>query len=339
MEGIWSRVWLAAAYCRDGQLALAVEELNAVTHGQNQINHSAIVVARQAGDWLEVLRDDHEMRASLRGLFEKSDRFDDQLPGIRRQLRRMARTIEVPSPRLVIRALGPGQVWVNDKLVTNSDWQTQSVRELFFYFLSARKPVTREQVGGALWPNTDEPAKFKMRFKNEMYRLRSAVGQDAIVFQHEYYQFNASLEHEYDIEAFESFLAKAESASSAVEQINFYQKAIDLAQGQYLEDLNGDWVLPERERLRQIFLTASLALAELYYKEGQSLRTIETCNRILAQDRTSEPAYRLLMRVYYRQSDKPSVIHAYRTCEQNMQDVFGLPPSEETQQLYRNLTT
>jgi two-component SAPR family response regulator len=250
----------------------------------------------------------------------------------------MARVIEVPSPRLVIRAFGPGQVWINDKLVTISEWQTQSVRELFFYFLAARKPLTREQIGGILWPNTDEPGKFRMRFKNEIYRLRCAVGQDTIVFQHDYYQFNASLDHEYDIEAFESFLAKARSSSTAEEQIDFYQKAVDLAQGQYLEDLNGDWVQPERERLRQTFLTTSLTLAELYYKEGQSPRTIEICDRALAQDRTLEAAYRLLMQVYHRQGDRPSAIHAYRACEQNLRDVFGLPPSEETQQLYRDLT-
>ena len=109
-------------------------------------------------------------------------------------------------------------------------------------------------------------------------------------------------------------------------------------QGDYLQDLGASWVIPEQERLRQAYLLAALALAELYFKEGQSPKANQTCQWALTRDRTFEAAYRLQMQIYHRMGDRPSTIHTYRTCEQSMQEVFGLAPSEETQRLFHELT-
>jgi two-component SAPR family response regulator len=336
-EGIWSHVWLTAVYCQIGDLTSAREEIKAALPNPNQINHAAVVATRQARDWLRSLRNDPEVRLFLRGLFERADHLDDQLPRIRRQLRRLARTIEVPSPHLIIRAFGQGQVWVNSKLVEKSMWQTQSVRELFFYFLAEVKPLTREQVGEVLWSGTMEPSKLKLRFKNEIYRLRRAVGQDTIMFDGETYQFNRAIDHEYDIEAFEAYLAIAKNLITPDEKINFYQKAIDLVNGKYLEDIGSTWVWPEREKLTQSYLTASLSLAELYYQTGQIPKALSTCRRALEYDDTSEAVYRLMMQIFYRMGDKASIVHTYNTCEQTLHRIFDLPPSAETKDLYREL--
>ena len=55
-------------------------------------------------------------------------------------------------------------------------------------------------------------------------------------------------------------------------------------------------------------------------------------------DSTFEATYRLKMQVYRRLGDRGSVIYTYRTCEQVMRDIYNLPPSEETQRLYQELT-
>lgn len=337
MESMWGSVWLAAAHWQKKEASKAAEEIRTALPKPNQINHSTVVAARQAQDWLGGLRADRDLRPVLRGLFERTDRLDDQLPGIRRQLRRMARTIEIPAPTLTIHAFGRGQVLVNGRVVSGGEWQTQAVRELFFYFLAMNKPVTKEQVGSILWPDTPEPARLKLRFKNEMYRLRRAVGQDTITYNDEYYQLNPAVDHEYDVEAFEAYVSKARTAIAPAEKITLYQKAIELVGGEYLEDVDATWVAPERERLKQAFVSAGLALADLHLREGEAPAALQICQRVLKQDSTSEAAYRLKMRIHSRLGDKASVLRTYQDCKGQMQAVFGQPPSKETENLYLEL--
>ena len=71
-----------------------------------------------------------------------------------------------------------------------SDWRTQSVRDLFFYFLLNQEMVTKEQLGQACGPRQDDPQVLKARFKNEIYRLRRAAAGNVFVFDEEYYCFN-----------------------------------------------------------------------------------------------------------------------------------------------------
>lgn len=337
LESGLSRVWLTAAQTQTGEKVLAREEIRSILPNPNHIGHSTIVASRQARAWLEELRYDSEVKSSLRQLFEKVDHLDDQLPHTRRKLRMLARTVDIPAPNLIIRAFGKGQVWVNGKLATMSDWQTQSVRELFFYLLAENRPLTKEQIGEMLWSETMEPPKLRLRFKNEIYRLRRAVGQDAIIFDGESYQFNRSIDHEYDIEAFEAYLAIARNLITFEEKINFFQKAIDLVNGRYLEDIGSTWAWPERERLNQAYLSASLSLAELYYQGGQISKALNICQHALEYDETAEAIYRLMMQVYFRMGDRASIVHTYQACEQTMHRIFDLPPSAETKNLYREL--
>jgi two-component SAPR family response regulator len=337
METIWSCVWLAAAEYESGDEASARKQMQAAVPDTHQVNHAAVLATRQARDCLDGLRKDPELRSHLRGLFDKVDRLDTQLPPIRRQLRRTAHTMEMPTPKLVIKAFGGGQVWANGQLLTAKDWQTQSVRELFFYFLAANRPQTREQIGGSLWPSTEEPAKFRMRFKNEIYRLRRAVGLETILFDGEMYVFNETVDHEYDVEAFEAYLRKARAAAHTADQIDFYQRAVSLVRGKYLEDFGNSWIIPDQERLHQAFLTTAATLAQLYHQDGQSPKAIETCRQALLQDDTCEPLYRLLMNIFVRQGDKASAVYAYQSCESILKAKLGVEPSPETKELYRNL--
>ena len=336
-ETIWSSLWLAAARSRAGLDASAREEIKSALRDANQINNFTVVAARQVRGWLETKQNDPEIKTVLRSLFEKVTILDGRLPRTRRQLRRLTHVLEVPTPNLVIHAFGRGQVWIDGQPVSMNKWQTQSVRELFFFFLAENRMLTKEQIGEVLWADTSEPARVKLRFKNEIYRLRRVVGQDAILFENDRYRFNTGMDHEYDIEAFEAYLARAGSAPTTAAQIEFYQKAVNLVRGKYLEDVDATWVVPDREKLSREFVTASLKLAELYFKEGQNPKALQVCQRALEYDATFEAAYRLMMQIYHRMGDRASVIHAFESCEQSMQKVFDMPPSEETQKLYRHL--
>ncbi|MBI5962928.1 MAG: tetratricopeptide repeat protein [Chloroflexi bacterium] len=335
LDAAITRVWLAAAHVQNGDRAAGAETIRLVAGAK--IPNPVLIAFHQASVWLEGLKKDRELMRSAGGLFTQAARLGEKLPAIRRQLRRQAHTMQVTAPHISIQALGQAQVSVDGRSLTLSDWQTQSVRDLFFYLLGTAKPLTKEQIGETLWPDHYDASKLKLRFKNDIYRLRRAVGQDVILFEGIFYAFNRSLDYEYDVEAFEAYVAKAKAAQSPKEQIELYQKAVDLVQGQYLADIYLDWARPDRERLRQMILNSLETLAELFLHQAQPEEALTSCRRAIELEPGFEPAYRISMLAYSRLNDKASITRVYLACREACMKQFDLPPSKETDDLYYRL--
>ncbi len=337
LEGDSSRIWLAAASLQTKNYSTARQMIKTILGGRGQVADAILVAIHQARDWLDGLQRDAEVGRAVSDLLTRAGRLARKMPATRRHLHRTAHVIQIPNAHLIIQALGQASVSVGGKPLTLSDWQMQSVRDLFFYFLASKKPLTKEQIAETLWTDIDNPQKIKLRFKNGIYRLRRAVGQDVITYEDVFYSFNRSLDFEYDVEAFEAFLARAKSTTNLEEQIELYQKAVDLVRGPFLEDIYADWVMFERERLSQTYLSALLSLAELFQKQAQPEQALAICQRAVVYDLTFEAAYLLSMQIYHRIGDRASIIRTYQAVEEAMQRQLGLPPSKETEELYRRL--
>jgi ATP/maltotriose-dependent transcriptional regulator MalT/two-component SAPR family response regulator len=337
LELQWSKVWLAAAYAKSGQRNHALNEIKELIIGANP-EHALLVAFRQADSWLSSLQSDIQIGRQLAVFLEKSRRLSVKLPSIRRALRRHAQSIQMPVASLTIRAFGRPEVSVNGRSITSSDWKTQSVRDLFFYFLNMQEAVTKEQIAEALWPEIDDPQTLKARFKNEVYRLRRATGKNVIVFNDEYYLFNRALDYEYDVEAFDSHLKRARKARDKKERIEHLQKAVSLGSGSYLADVDANWATAERERLGQEYDVALQELAGLYLDTNQMQQCLSVCQRALERNRYHETIYQLEMRVYAALGDRASIALRYQACKAALEEELGISPSEETELLYRELT-
>ncbi len=334
-ENIVTLVWLAAARHLQEEYKATFQSLSETVANRRKIPHPALVAAHQAKDWLKDLQANSNSGRYLRDLFVQAERLGKSIPSTRRQLRRQVRAISAPTSRLVIEAFGKVSVSINGKPLTLSDWQTQSVRDLFFYFLSETKPLTKEQVIEVLWRDEDEPAKLKLRFKNDLYRLRRAVGQDVIQFVDNHYVFNRGLDYEYDVEAFESFVARAKSSSDPVEKMSFYRRAVGLVQGPYLNENYAEWVAPDRERLRQAYIEALVNLAGLQIAQAQAQVAVMTCQRVIEADPGNETAYQLWIQACSRLGDRAGMTRVYQDYSAAMKRLFQLSPSKETEEIYR----
>ncbi len=219
-----------------------------------------------------------------------------------------------------------------------SDWRTKSVRDLFFYFLFIQEAMTKEQIGAVLWPEITDPQTLKARFKDEIYRLRRTVGKNAIVFDEVYYRFNRTLDYEYDVEALESYLAHARKTKDREKCIEYYQKAVDLVHGPYLSEVDANWASEERERLGQVYIAALEELAHLYLNSNELDQCLSICQLALAQNRYYEVIYQLEMRVYAALGDRASIARQYQASKVALEEGLGISLSQETENLYRDLT-
>jgi LuxR family transcriptional regulator, maltose regulon positive regulatory protein len=338
LESMWGTVWLTAAYEQAGQPGKARAEIHDVLRTAAAPDHSLLVTLLQAAPSLTNLKNDPQIGAALRTLLEKAQTLKEKLPAIRRVLRRHAESIQMPVARLSVRAFGLPDVVFKGQAVNMSDWRTQSVRDLFFYFLYMREAITKEQIADALWQETSDPQALKKRFKNEIYRLRRAVGKDVIVFDEEFYLFNRALDYEYDVEAFDTYLKRAQKTKDVEEQIRWYQKAVDLVRGPYLSDLHTHWATVERARLADAYMTALEELAGRYLNINKLEKCISICQLGLGLDHCNEVLYQLSMRAYAVLGDRASIARLYQACKSALASDLSLSPSFETETLFRELT-
>lgn len=334
-----ANLWLAAALVQAKDPGAARRALEAAFQAAEggDLPASFLPAGVQVRAWLVPLSQDEKIGPRLRLFFKQVDQFQKQLPALRKRLRRLTYLAPEAAPALVIRAFGKPQVWVKGQLVTTARWRTKAVKELFFFLLQAAKPLTKEQIGVVLWPESDEK-QLKSRFKDDLYRLRRATSQEVVLFDGDTYRFNHDLDIEYDVAKFESRLERARSAQEAGEKLRAYQEAVEAVHGPYLEDIGSLWAEADRERFRQAHLEALLALAELLFDHQDLEEAAKVCQYALAIDKADESAYRLLMRIYAQRGDRPAVTRQYQICHDILVEEFGVQPSVETVALYRQLT-
>ncbi len=335
LECAKSQIWLSASYYQMKNIVAARQKINEIIKGESKNKYSVTVYFRQARAWFEGLQNDAEIDNILRLIFNKVNSIDEEMPKIRRRIRRLARTIEVPDAKLTIQSFGRIQVKVGEKLLTLSDWQTQSVRDLFFYFLIVRQSMTKEKIGIAFWPEIEEPARLKIRFKNDLYRLRRAVGKNTILFEDELYSFNRTSDYEYDLEAFKDYLYQAELTQDTNIQIELLQKAVNLVQGKFLEDINATWVTSERARINKEIITTFLTLANLLKRNNQFEEALDVYQQAIEHDPTFEDAYISAMNIYLHVNDRVNALRLYKTYIDMMENELDLSPSPEMETVYK----
>jgi len=338
MERTWSQLWLSSVAYQSGNINTARAELQDVLalSRKEAIVHTIGSQVRQVKPWLLGMQKDPVVGGDFSAFMEKIAQNEFHLINTRKKLRRITSTVPLSPPRLSILALGRGQVRINGNTITPSDWKTQSVRELFFYFLTNSKAVSKEQIGLVFWPDIDS-AKLKMRFKNDLYRLRRAIGSDIITFENDLYTFNRALDYDYDLDIFENYLERAKNSLDTQEQITYYQAAVDLVRGPYLVDIHATWVWAEREHLNQTYISTLFKLAKLYLGDDSLEKARGICQRALGYDSCLEEIHRLLMKIYSLSGDRAAIAQQYQSCKRTLKDELDISPSEETERLYLQL--
>jgi LuxR family transcriptional regulator, maltose regulon positive regulatory protein len=303
---------------------------------ENDYATPLIVQAREFIKILTLVKGKHELKRQISRILERVQSFQEQLPATRRNIRRQATLVPFAPPRMVIKSFGKTQVYLTDRLVTNSDWQTQTARDLCFLFLAHPEGLTKEQVGLYFWPEAT-PDELKLRFKNTLYRLRRAVGRQTIQLKDDYYQFNWSLDYDYDVETFMRAITKSQSTNDVSEKIAHYKQAIEQYKGDYLFEIDEIWAIADRQRYYQLYLDALMHLAVIYMERKAYKSALSYCSQALTEDGCLEEAHRLAMRIHAATGNRAAIVRQYERCCLVLNKEINVPPSQQTQDLYETL--
>ncbi|MDY6874346.1 MAG: tetratricopeptide repeat protein, partial [Chloroflexota bacterium] len=233
---------LALAAIGDKDQAMTCLDVVLPTLLENNYSTPLVIQAREFKKILFSVKGKHELKRQFSRILDRVESFEEKLPTTRRKVRRQATIVPFAPPKMIIQSFGKAQVHLNSRLISNSDWQTQTSRDMFFLFLAHPEGLTKEQVGLYFWPDAT-PDELKLRFKNTLYRLRRAVGRQTILLQDDYYQFNWSLDYEYDVESFVSAVERAQKAQDPGEKMAFLKTAVEHYKGEYLSEIEEIWAI------------------------------------------------------------------------------------------------
>jgi DNA-binding SARP family transcriptional activator len=339
VESARAHLYLAVACQEMGDEKAARAHLERAFHQASALEsqHILVVSGREAKELLEIARGDPALGHQASKLLKQIAWFERNIPILRRSLRRQTPAVPLVPPRLTIYALGRVWVELDGEPVEAPEWQSrQGVRDLLFLLLAHPEGLTKEQVGLTFWPDSS-PSQLKLRFKNNIYRLRRALGQDVILFDDGCYRFNWALDYEYDVEAFWRKMTQAQAATDPGEQAALYQQAIELYAGPYLPQVQRTWVLPERERLCHTYVEATLKLAEFCLETSESETALAYCRNVLAEDPSLEGAHCLAMRAHAAIGNRAAIARQFELCRQALLQEIDASPSLQTRALYDTL--
>src|SRR5215471_7783149 len=138
-----------------------------------------------------------------------------------------------------------------------------------------------------------------------------------------------------DVTTFERLVTQGTSDSLA--------QAVDIYQGDLLQGLAvreapfEDWLMAERERLRELALEALAKLLTQQRAVGAIEPALQTALRLLALDPLLETVHRTLMRLYAQLGRRDSALRQYQLCVNVLHRELGVEPEGETRDLYQEI--
>ena len=235
------------------------------------------------------------------------------------------------APDLEVTALGPGYVSLGNDLITT--WEGHLPRLLFFFALD-RPTVTRSEICQAFWPDLDTEQAVNV-FHVTKRRLHKALGEDILIHENGYYCINPALNVNYDVIDFVGALVKGRTAS-AEERVGFWQQAINLYRGPFLQGHDDPWIVARRADLRCGYMEAVTEMAEVRYAKGHIEHALQLYLRALSEDNTREDLHRRVMQLFTEMGRRSEAAAHYQRTQREL-ETLGIEFSDETQAIYQQI--
>lgn len=141
-----------------------------------------------------------------------------------------------------------------------------------------------------------------------------------------------------DVEEFENSLREAEGETEAAARLAIWRGAVDLYRGDLMTGYYDDWLLAERDRLRDLYLTVLRSIVKECAGLRQQERAIEYARRLVQADPLREDSHRILMRLLMAFGRPQEALHQYHECERHLRTVLQTAPSAATRELAAQLS-
>jgi DNA-binding SARP family transcriptional activator len=199
--------------------------------------------------------------------------------------------------------------------------------------LGSGQSQARDKLAALLWAEAPAP-RARQSLRQALLAIRQAfliADPPLLVDRRDVVALNPAAV-DVDVEMFERLVTDGSPAA--------LERASALYRGELLEGLAAqeapfeEWLLTERERLRELALEALGKLLGQRTSAGDVEGAIHTAVQLLALAPAEEAVHRTLMRLYARQGRRAAALRQYQICSAALKRELGLDPEPATRALF-----
>ncbi len=208
-----------------------------------------------------------------------------------------------------------------------------TLRSLAAYLILHRtRPLDRRKLAFAFWPDAPESA-ARRNLRQYLHHLRQALQPlglegELLAAEGATVQLNPAADLWVDVEAFEQGVRTGASLEEVEEALNLY--TADL-----LSDLYDEWIAPERERLRELFLRTLDSYTRTLQTMGQFEKALTWAHRWAQMEALDEIAQQRMMGLYALLGERTRALQQYHSFAETLRKELNAEPLPETQDLLR----
>jgi DNA-binding SARP family transcriptional activator len=237
---------------------------------------------------------------------------------------------------LSIKLLGGFSLTWGDQPVAGVN-KLRSQALLSYLLLQRHTPQPRQQLAFQLWSDSsDSQARTNLRKELTYLRRDLPQAEQFLLIDAKTLQWLPTDSYSLDVADFEDALKATESADLVAKQ-RLLKQAIALYKGDLLPSCEDEWIIPERQRLQQMLLTALEQLITSLQVQQDYRSALNYAQQLLRLDSLNEATYRILMRLYHKSGDRANAIQIYHRCMTVLREELGVDPSIATRKLYEQL--
>jgi DNA-binding SARP family transcriptional activator len=184
-----------------------------------------------------------------------------------------------------------------------------------------RGPQPRSYVAGNIWPEIGE-ARARANLRNAIWRTQP-LGEDVLVCDSE----SVGLAPDVDVDV-EAVREAAQLMLTGVAIAPPFPRPESFCR-ELLTDWDDDWVLFERERLKQLCVHALEALSDVYRRAGDFIGAIDSALLAVNMEPLRESAHRAVSRVHIAEGNLASARQQFDRYERLARDELGVSPSAD----------
>ena len=191
-----------------------------------------------------------------------------------------------------------------------------------------------------LWPDSGE-AQARTNLRNLLHVVRNAVpaAEQCLEVTASSLRWRIEPQWNIDVVALRSAAEHADQGERGSDaELAALREVARLYTGDLLEDCYDEWVLTERERLRDRVVALHRRLADSLSQRQQHDEALRVSREVTRLDPFEEEGYRLRMRVHAAAGDRAGAMRVYHECAAVLVQELGVEPSGPTRRLYIDLT-